>query len=197
MWRHLYKRELFMDIQLKVDERIEIGEDIAYCFPCYLRAERLSIIDRCLYYYRQRDSSAKRSFSKNRNISYKLIYEQINQYIEEFGLMEVILRRQCLFVLFFCMLLYSNDLFLECNKIAFPFRVSTHSNVIIYGAGMFGEKLYSSFTRKNICNIKLWVDSNYKEYEKVMAPIEILKEEYDYYTGTTSIPEPRQVCHKS
>lgn len=58
---------------------------------------------------------------------------------------------------------------------------------------MFGEKLYSSFTRKNICNIKLWVDSNYKEYEKVMAPIEILKEEYDYILLAVLNPKSREV----
>lgn len=179
-WRHLYKKELLWDNQLRVDDRVVMGEDVACVFPCYLKAERLCIINKYLYYYRQRYDSTKRDLPTRTNVGYGLLFGRINQCIEEYGMMQEILKRQALFFCFFSMLTASNFLFLEEGDIAFPFNISKRSNVVIYGAGLFGEKIYSSFLRMHVCNIKLWVDVNYERYENVSAPVKILDVEYDY-----------------
>ncbi len=179
-WRHLCKRELLWNNQLKVDDRIVMGEDIACFFPCYLQTERLCIIDKCLYNYRQRNNSAKTALPEKKNIGYKILYKQICQCIEEFGFIGEVLKQQACFVLYFIMLMASNYLFLENDDSTFPFNVPRHSKVVIYGAGVFGKNIYSSFKEMDICNIQLWVDSDYKKNKNVVTPMKILEEEYDY-----------------
>lgn len=180
VWRHLYKKELLLDHQLEVDNRISMGEDVICCYPCYLQAERLCMINECLYNYRQRDGSMKRFLPKGKNVGYKLLYEQINESIERDGFMQNKLKQQMIFLLFYEMLLASNYLFIEDSDIAFPFHIPKHCDVIVYGAGLFGDIIYQSFMQMSVCNIKLWVDSNYETYEKVAPPEKILEEEYDY-----------------
>ena len=60
------KREIYLPMQLAVDQRIKIGEDGACTIPCIYRAQTLSILSDCLYYYRQNEISMtkeKKAFS--------------------------------------------------------------------------------------------------------------------------------------
>ena len=66
VWAKAIKRELYLSIQLSVDPRIKIGEDGACTIPCVYRAQSMSILPDCLYYYRQNDASMtknKKAFS--------------------------------------------------------------------------------------------------------------------------------------
>lgn len=51
------KRELYLPMQLAVDPRIKIGEDGACTIPCVYRAQSISVLPECLYYYRQNEVS--------------------------------------------------------------------------------------------------------------------------------------------
>ena len=50
-------RELYLPQQMKVDNRIKVGEDSAVTKPCVYRAHSISILPDCLYYYRQNPTS--------------------------------------------------------------------------------------------------------------------------------------------
>lgn len=62
IWAKAIKREIYLPMQLAVDQRIKIGEDGACTIPCIYRAHSLSILPDCLYYYRQNEAS----MTKNR-----------------------------------------------------------------------------------------------------------------------------------
>lgn len=64
IWAKVIKRELYFDIQMSVDDRTKIGEDIACTIPCIYKANSISLIKDYLYHYRFNDLS----MTKGRNI---------------------------------------------------------------------------------------------------------------------------------
>ena len=57
IWAKIYKRELYVKHQLAVDPRIKIGEDHACTKPCIFESNLIYIMEDCLYYYRQNNTS--------------------------------------------------------------------------------------------------------------------------------------------
>lgn len=57
IWAKVYKMELYKAEQIKVDDRIKIGEDVACTIPCIIRAESMYILDKAIYYYRRNNVS--------------------------------------------------------------------------------------------------------------------------------------------
>lgn len=50
----------------------------------------------------------------------------------------------------------------------FPFKeVYKGSNIILYGAGTYGQRLYNYLKRTRFCNVVLWLDRNYTELQKM------------------------------
>ena len=49
----------------------------------------------------------------------------------------------------------------------FPFReIKKNANVILYGAGKMGTCLYHQLVDSDYCMLKLWVDKNYKLFQR-------------------------------
>jgi len=62
-------------------------------------------------------------------------------------------------------------------------QIPQNKNIIIYGAGMLGKKIYNEFSDTKYFNKILWVDKNYKIYKNLgVRSIEYLNEanNYDY-----------------
>lgn len=53
-WNKMYKKELFLDIRYPVGENYE---DVATTYKVFLKAQSVSIVNDCLYYYRIREGS--------------------------------------------------------------------------------------------------------------------------------------------
>lgn len=66
VWSKAIERKLYVESQMRVDDRISIGEDSACTKPAIYRADSLYILDDHLYCYRQNNSSMtknKKAFS--------------------------------------------------------------------------------------------------------------------------------------
>lgn len=61
VWAKVFKKEIYRPQQLVVNPAIKIGEDNACVKPCIYRAQTLYIIEDCLYYYRQNQTSITRN----------------------------------------------------------------------------------------------------------------------------------------
>ena len=72
----LFRKEIILKDFLKVNDYIEIGEDVASIYSCILNSATIEILETTPYHYRQRDSSATRSL-KSRTESIKLLFEKI------------------------------------------------------------------------------------------------------------------------
>ena len=53
LWAKAFRRDLYVQYQMKVDDSIKMGEDSCIAFPCIINAKCISIVDDTLYYYRQ------------------------------------------------------------------------------------------------------------------------------------------------
>ena len=62
-WGKAFRRTLVLPIQMAVDRRISLGEDVACLIPVYLAAERVAVCGGPpVYYYRVRSDSDSRAF---------------------------------------------------------------------------------------------------------------------------------------
>lgn len=64
IWAKAIRKEIYIEEQLAVGERIKIGEDQAVVKPCVYKANSLYITDQPLYYYRQNAMS----MTKNKSV---------------------------------------------------------------------------------------------------------------------------------
>jgi hypothetical protein len=58
------------------------------------------------------------------------------------------------------------------------------NNIVIWGAGNFGTKLYQYISSTNICNVVAWTDTRYLEIKQnelqIDDPKVALRKEFDY-----------------
>ncbi len=58
----VFRRELLQKHLTQMDNRIRMGEDIAFTYPCLMESESLSFIDRPLYHYRLNPESMTNAY---------------------------------------------------------------------------------------------------------------------------------------
>lgn len=62
LWGKIFKREILFPFQMKVNEKIRLGEDAACSYACLLKAETVYYLKHeYLYFYRMRESSISHS----------------------------------------------------------------------------------------------------------------------------------------
>jgi glycosyltransferase involved in cell wall biosynthesis len=66
----LYRRCLFSEYNVEYPEGIRRGEDIATIIPLLTRTEKISILDKSMYFYQQRSTSLSNQNQKNVDLSF-------------------------------------------------------------------------------------------------------------------------------
>ena len=97
----IFRRDLILPFQLRVNEKIRLGEDAACCYACFLKAESLYYLKgQTLYYYRMRDTSISHaiinSYYTNEIL---LLAEQLKAQFDEYPQLSEMLRTQLYFYL--------------------------------------------------------------------------------------------------
>ncbi|MCR5500007.1 MAG: glycosyltransferase [Acetatifactor sp.] len=64
IWGNAFRRETYLELQLKVDDRISNGEDAAVIYPMLTTINSLYVSDQFLYFYRRNENSMLRSRKK-------------------------------------------------------------------------------------------------------------------------------------
>lgn len=85
-WTKVFKRELIEKHIYDVDDRIRMGEDIAFTYPCLMECQSVSFIDLPLYHYRQNPDSMTASYDQYLQDIYTLPYESIFQKSKELNI---------------------------------------------------------------------------------------------------------------
>lgn len=89
-WSKLFKRELLERHLYSVDQRIKMGEDAAFTYPCLLEAESLAYISAPLYNYRQENASMSNSYDANMAdtilIPYRILKKSFGKYEGRYNL---------------------------------------------------------------------------------------------------------------
>lgn len=79
------KRELFFTPDVRFDTSMTYGEDMFVSWKCVLKAEKIILIDRPLYYYRQTSNSAVTRYHKDLYEKYANATEDIKLYLKQIG----------------------------------------------------------------------------------------------------------------
>ncbi len=171
VWDKLFRRNCLEKYQMEVDEKIVMGEDAACTYPALLNANSIYIMNKCLYHYRQTTTSMVKSSQnyERERMQFKILYNTVNSSFErDKDIFD--LREQWLKYVLFLMIPRADSLYRNFNKLdyLFPFReVSKGSDIILYGAGTYGQRLYNYIKKTQFCKVVLWLDRNYAELKKM------------------------------
>lgn len=74
-WSKLFKRELLENNLYSVTQKVKIGEDAAFTYPCLLEAGSLAYVDKYLYHYRVNQQSMTKSYDAHLEDTILIPYE--------------------------------------------------------------------------------------------------------------------------
>lgn len=172
VWNKLFKREVLMNPQMNVDERISIGEDAAVVYPAIMECSRVYVTDNCAYHYRQReDSMLKKSTPFKEEIKkLKYLYDYLSAFAAQYGDQYRLKEQINDFVLSICIMrsgaMVDSEDFLPYSR---DFK---NKDVVIYSAGTFGQQLVNRFKESGHCRLKAWIDDDYWEYRRCCLDVD-------------------------
>lgn len=181
VWNKLFRREILLQAQMEVDDRISLGEDGSVTYPALLSCSRVVVTENTDYHYRQReDSMLKQSidfFDDVRRLRYlydymlrwadadPMLQKQVTDYVLSLAIIRLGGRPPRNICSVFDKPYYGND-------------------IVIYSAGTFGQQLVKRIEESGQCRIVAWLDDDYWEYRRCcldVDPVEsITKLAYDY-----------------
>ncbi len=84
-WTKVFKRELLEKHLMDTDDRIRMGEDIAFTYPCLMECNSIAFIDKPLYHYRNNPSSMTNAYDSKLPDIYFLPYQTLADKSDELG----------------------------------------------------------------------------------------------------------------
>lgn len=203
VWDKLFKRECIEPFQMEVDDRIQMGEDAVCVYPCLLNVKSIYILQECLYHYRQTVGSMVRQVPdyEQERMRFSILYQagmkQFERYQHVFDC-----REQWEKYILFLMIPRADGLYRGFSELSwlFPFpKVKRGMRIVLYGAGIYGQRLYEYIKKTNFCESVLWVDGNYMVFQKmgldVVPPNNIQIEMIDQIVVALSYAEPRTALY--
>lgn len=187
LWNKLFKREVIIQSQLDMDDRITIGEDAATTYPAIMKSQKIVITDNYAYHYRQREDSMLKTATDHNNEHLKVLYlydymmSALKGWSKQYNLL-----RQTEDLILSTYIIRSGGVIKDDDHdlVHFPFSVGfTGKRIVVYGAGTFGQQLVRRLKSENHCNIMSWIDDDYWEYRRCCMDVDpinqICKVEYD------------------
>ena len=172
VWNKLFKREVLMEPQRRVDNRISIGEDGAVTFPALLSCSCVAVIDNVAYHYRQREDSMLKQSGEYSAEAQKLryLYDYLMQWVEgtpqELGIKEQIID----YVLSIAIMRSGGRL--PQDEYSTFDSAYYGKDVVVYSAGTFGQQLVNRFRETEHCNVIAWLDDDYWEYRRCCLDVD-------------------------
>lgn len=184
----LFKTDIIKTTQLEVDDAIIAGEDAAVVYPSLLMAKSIMVSDYAGYHYVQRPGSITKVSYNDEQERVELLLHYLKKAFYKFGVWPKLERQ---------LAIYGNYLFSlrdikifdrgQTEKILKPYGgLREGDKIIIYGAGVLGQKIYTYLNDDKRVQIIDWLDKNWEHYRnnnfQVNSPECLLDEnlKYDY-----------------
>jgi glycosyltransferase involved in cell wall biosynthesis len=187
MCNKLFLSSLAKVVCRTLDIDISYEEDAVFVYKYLLLCQSVVISHQGFYHYRYRIGSAVHSVNQHMLMNINKVYLTLE---EEFSMHKMrdclILQLQKWITHLTCKAL--NDFMGFDNKICIPeymadFSYLEEKKMILYGAGKAGQDIYLQMNNFGF-QVILWVDKNYKIYQKkgmaVESPKQILDIDYDF-----------------
>ncbi len=203
LWDKLFKKELLKRMHADVDIRITMGDDALCIYPYLLKANSIYILDECLYHYRQTPTSMvhQQGDSAKERERFQLLYHEGNRLFKKYADIYDLREQWKEYVLFLMLpradILYEN---MEQLPYLYPYpHVKKGSRIILYGAGLYGQRLYSWIQRTGFCEVVALVDRNWEELCRQGIPAEapdmIETLQYEHIVITCSFARTRKAIY--
>ena len=75
-------RKVLLDKYYCKDERISLGEDNSYVFPCIYNADSMYVLKKILYYYRKNENSIVHKYNSKRFENTKILFEYMENSLD-------------------------------------------------------------------------------------------------------------------
>ena len=188
VWNKLFRREIVFDNQMRVDDRIFIGEDASCVYPSLLDSKVVYVTDAAHYHYRQRvDSSIKtRENALDEIKKLNIMYQYMKQRFSESEYADIILHQIDFFLLSLLTVRSDGRIFDGNTQDELcPFKeVRSGGRIVICGAGTFGQHLCRRLQRSQHTQVIGWVDELFEEHRRLglaVSPLTSIREmEYDH-----------------
>ena len=176
LWNKLFRREVILPHQLACDDSVTFGEDAAVTYPTLMDCKKVVITDNCAYHYRQREDSMLK-LSSNYHEEYKRLlslYDCMHRELGKYPAAYDLLRQTDDLVLSTYIIRSGGSLGCgDADLTYFPFKENlAGKNVVVYGAGTFGQQLVRRIKIENKCNLVAWVDGDYWEYRRCCMDVD-------------------------
>lgn len=162
----IFKRSILDPILSTANDKVDLNEDQIVVFPYLLASNSVYFMNEPFYHYRQHLASmsrSERSVEVERD-KYKQLFESLDkklcEYIDVFDAREQWRKRILWMMMQRADILYDG---MEQLDFLFPYpNVKRGANIILYGAGRYGERLYKFLVNNNFCSVVAWLDRNYE-----------------------------------
>jgi len=170
-WGKLYRKKLLLENQLKVDENITIGEDALCLYPTLLDANKLVILEKPGYHYRQRADSQIKTLRKIEISKMQKVYDDLKNIFFNKGVLDIMLP-QLQYYLLSLLIINTEGPSLNSVTTLYPFdNIKFGDNLVIYGGGTFGQHIYKKIINYKKHNVLAWIDEKHKHYSKLNLPV--------------------------
>jgi glycosyltransferase involved in cell wall biosynthesis len=170
-WGKLYRKEILLEHQLKVDESITIGEDALCLYPTLLDANVLVILEQPGYHYRQRADSLIKTLRKIEISKMQKVYNDLKNIFLDKGVLDIMLPQLQHYLLSLLVINTEGPNSGDTTTL-YPFNeVNPSGNVVIYGGGTFGQHMYKKILNCKKYNVVAWIDEKHKHYSKLNLPV--------------------------
>lgn len=180
----LIRREILMKTQMRVNSQIIAGDDAAVVYPSILEADSICVTGLCGYHYVQHSGSITKTGYADEKKRIKALINYLSSVFAEKKVLSLMDNQLEVYEKY---LLSLRQISVFDEYILAPFGgVVYGSRVVVYGAGVLGQKIYNYIINSGKIEICAWLDRNWEVYREngfqVDAPEKIaeLDGEYDY-----------------
>jgi glycosyltransferase involved in cell wall biosynthesis len=169
VWGKLFRREILLESQVRVDRRIVVGEDAACLYPIILGANTISVTDAANYVYRQRTNSMIKTSDALETDRMQLLYRFLKTRFSELGAWSVMRQQTISYVLSLAIVRcpLTSHRSTEHHSLKMFSGCTPGQRIALYGAGTFGQFLARRIQNDKHFSLAAWTDPRWNIYAKL------------------------------
>lgn len=182
----MFRREDLLETQLLVDDNIRAGEDAAVSYPTLLKCKKICVYNKANYHYVQHSGSMTKTENDKEYERIQKVIDHLQIQFKMSGKYEA-LKVQLKIYKNYLMCLRQFEKLNDKEHLLKPYGgLQAFSRVIIYGAGVLGQKIMEYLRSEEKIKVVTWIDKNYMKYRKEKIKVDgpkvlnKLEEQYDY-----------------
>lgn len=170
VWSKLFMLDTAVKISKMLDDRVDIGEDVAFVYSLILEVNSIYISERSFYHYRIHQKSMTNRLQQYKNYfkNLSILYINLDKNFKNTDYYETMIYQ---LNMYFCYMTWLGIMKLSLldvqNKhtFLFPFEeIEKKTRIVLYGAGHVGKNYYNQLKEIKYPIDIIWIDKNYDKF---------------------------------